>query len=126
MRTHLPPEATLYYHWLGWHYSYYLRNASLKKVWYPDPESLAEQAAAHPNAVQVIAFPDWKDDRPVRQALAAHGLALVPQFVAYRHDGSRSFFLYLIETTDSTDYTETMSAKSVKAVVETCGAGGAP
>ena len=110
VQAHLPPEARLYYHWLGWHYGYYLRDASPERTWYPDPESLAEQAAAAPAAVRAIAFPAWKDDQPVRQALAARGLTLVPQYATYRHDGGPSFALYLIETTD---HAETVSVKSV-------------
>jgi len=93
----LPSEATLYYHWLGWHYGYYLRDVSLNTVWYPDPESLAEQAAEDGDVVRAIAFPGWKDDRPVRRALAAMDLTLVPQFATHRGDGSPSFALYLIE-----------------------------
>ena len=97
VRTTLPSEATLYYHWLGWHYGYYLRDASLNTVWYPDPKSLAEQAAEDDDVVRAIAFPGWKDDRPVRRALAAMGLTLVPQFATHRGDGGLSFALYLIE-----------------------------
>ncbi len=97
VRAHLPPGTTLYYHWLGWHYGYYLRDASLNTVWYPDPQTLAEQAAEDDDVVRAIAFPGWKDDRPVRRALAAMGLTLVPQFATHRRDGSPSFALYLIE-----------------------------
>jgi len=97
VRTHLPSDAILYYHWLGWHYGYYLYGASLKMIWYPDPKSLAAEVATHPDGLQAVAFPDWKDERPVRQALAERGLIMVPQFATYRHDGSRSFILYLIE-----------------------------
>jgi len=126
VRAHLPPDAILYYHWLGWHYDYYLRDASQERVWYPDPQSLVELVMEHGDRAQGIAFPGWKDDGPVRQALAARGLALVPRFATYRHDGSRSFALYLIETTDYTDYTDYTEAISVKSVVETYGAGGVP
>ena len=97
VQTHLPPGATLYYHWLGWHLDYYLHDVPLKTVWYPDPQSLTELAAAHRHEVQAIVFPAWKDDRPVHQALAARGLLLTPCFTAYRGDGSRSFVLYVIE-----------------------------
>jgi hypothetical protein len=76
---------------------YNLRDVPLKSVWYPDPESLTELAAAHRHEVQAIVFPAWKDDRPVHQALAARGLVLTPRFTAYRGDGSRSFVLYVIE-----------------------------
>jgi len=121
VQTHLPPEATLYYHWLGWHLGYYLREATVETIWYPDAESLAEEAAAASEAVQAIVFPDWKDDRPTRQALAERGLVLVPQFATHRRDGSRSFALYLIETTDCTDCRET-----VKSVVGTRNVEGTP
>ncbi len=97
VRAHLPPGSTLYYHWLGWHYGYYLWDATVETVWYPDPESLAKQAAEDDDLVRAIAFPGWKDDRSVRRALAAMGLALVPQFATHRGDGSPSFALYLIE-----------------------------
>jgi hypothetical protein len=58
---------------------------------------LAEQAAEDDDVVRAIAFPGWKDDRPVRRALAAMELTLVPQFATHRGDGSPSFALYLIE-----------------------------
>jgi hypothetical protein len=95
-QAHLPPASTLYYHWLGWHYSYYLHGAPFAVVWYPDPGSLAERAAAEPGEVRVIAFPGWRDDRPAREALSERGLTLVPQVATYRLDGSLSFSLYLI------------------------------
>jgi 4-amino-4-deoxy-L-arabinose transferase-like glycosyltransferase len=96
VQANLPEEATLYYHWLGWHYRYYLHNAEFSTVWYPDPQSLAEEAAAKAGAVRTIAFPEWRDDGAVQGALAHQGLALVPLFSTYRADGSPSFALHLI------------------------------
>ena len=97
MLTSLRPDAVLYYHWLGWHYDYYLHGASFERVWYPDPARLAEAVEARPDASSFICFPDWHSELPVRQALAERGRELVPQVSVRRSDGSRSFVLYTIE-----------------------------
>jgi len=96
----LPPASTLYYHWLGWHYGYYLHGAPFDLVWYPDPPSLAQGAASNSGAIRAIAFPAWRDSVPMRQALSDRGLTLVPQAATYRRDGTRSFALYLITDGD--------------------------
>jgi len=97
MIASLTPDAVLYYHWLGWHYDYYLHGASFERVWYPDPVTLAEAVEMGTDSPSFICFPSWRSELPVRQALSERGRALVPQLAVYRSDGSRSFALYLIE-----------------------------
>jgi len=99
MLKSLRPDAVLYFHWLGWHYDYYLHDASFERVWYPDPAALTEAVEARSDAPSFICFPDWRSELPVRRALAERGRDLVPQMTVHRSDGSRSFVLYMIDRT---------------------------
>jgi predicted membrane-bound dolichyl-phosphate-mannose-protein mannosyltransferase len=96
-RALLPAEATLYYHDLGWHYGYYLRDARFALVWYSDADALVELVCSGSERGSAIAFPAWEDDDPVRQTLERGGLALVPQFIVRDSAGLPSFELHLIE-----------------------------
>ncbi|HUW14457.1 MAG TPA: glycosyltransferase family 39 protein [Anaerolineae bacterium] len=97
MLNSLGPDATLYYHWLGWHFDYYLHGAAFLRVWYPDPATLAEEVSASPGGPSFICFPSWRSEVAVREALAQSGRALVAETFVYRPDGSQSFALYLID-----------------------------
>lgn len=98
LRATQPAGAALYHHWLGWHYQFYLYDSPLEQRWWESPADLAAKAAGDVTdfPAQLIAFPAGRDETPVRQALAAAGLRLEPQWLHRRSDGSLSLSLYTI------------------------------
>jgi len=96
-RSLLPADGTLYYHDLGWHYGYYLRDAHFALVWYPDSETLVELVCSSAARSTAIAFAPWEKESRVRQALEGDGLTLVPQFTIRGSVGALPFAFYLIE-----------------------------
>ena len=97
LRTHAPPGAVLYHHWLGYHYRYYLYGAPLRLHWYPDPADLAHDATVYRHEPRYIAFPSWQASTPAETTLAAAGIRLVPISETTRRDSSVSFRLYRLE-----------------------------
>ena len=95
LRQEVPPGSVLYHHWLGWHYDFYLFDAPLERRWYPDPWTLAEDAARVSSEAYIV-FPAWRSPDLVRRVLSQHGMRLEPRLTAYRRNGSRSFVLYRI------------------------------
>lgn len=97
MRTQVPAGSVLYHYWLGYHYRFYLYGAALRLHWYPDLEDLVQDATVYRREPRYIAFPSWRDSAPVKDALEAGGLHLVPAYQTVRRDGTSSFRLYQIE-----------------------------
>ena len=97
MRSTEPSGAILYHHWLGWHYNFYLYDAPMELRWWQEPADLARKAAGSSSQRQLIAFPAGREQRDVRAALAAAGLALSPVLLAADGRGEPSLALYSIE-----------------------------
>jgi hypothetical protein len=97
IRSHAPPGAVLYHHWLGHHYRFYLYGAPLRLHWYPDPADLAHDAYVYRRETRYIAFPSWRDSTPMEVALNSAGIRLVPSLETTRRDGTVSFRLYRLE-----------------------------
>jgi 4-amino-4-deoxy-L-arabinose transferase-like glycosyltransferase len=97
VRSQVPAGSVLYHYWLGYHYRFYLYGALLRMHWYPDLEDLTRDATVYRREPRYIAFPSWRDDAPVRAALSAADISLVPVFETSRRDGSVSFRLYRLE-----------------------------
>lgn len=96
VRTTEPAGAILYHHWLGWHYNFYLYDASVELRWWQDPADLARKAAASAGQRQLIAFPAGRDSTGVQAALSKAGLTLTPVLVAADAQGAPSVTLYSI------------------------------
>jgi len=96
-RSLVPVGGTLYYHDLGWHFGYYLRDARFALVWYADGETLVELVCSSDARLTAIAFAPWEEENRVRQALEEDGLTLVPQFTVHGSVGASPFAFYLIE-----------------------------
>jgi 4-amino-4-deoxy-L-arabinose transferase-like glycosyltransferase len=97
VRSQAPSGSVLYHHWLGYHYRFYLYGAPLRLHWYPDPADLVGDATVYRREPRFIAFPSFRDGQPAKQALTAAGIRLVPEYEAYRRDGTVSFRLYRLE-----------------------------
>jgi 4-amino-4-deoxy-L-arabinose transferase-like glycosyltransferase len=97
LQTQTPPGTVLYHYWLGYHYRFYLYGAPLRLHWYPDLDDLVHDATVYRREPRYIAFPSWRDDTPVRTALAGAGIDLSPVLETRRRDGSPSFGLYRLE-----------------------------
>jgi 4-amino-4-deoxy-L-arabinose transferase-like glycosyltransferase len=97
----LPVGTVLYDRWLSWHYDFYLFGAYLYRAGFPDPEWLAADAAAfYENQRHVLVVPSWESPNRLQRALLEHGLQLSPLMLADRRDGSTSFVVYEIGTSN--------------------------
>ena len=97
VRAQAPAGSTLYHHWLGYHYRFYLHGAPLRLHWYPDPADLVHDATVYRREPRFLAFPSFRDATPSRQALDAAGITLAPGYETRRRDGSLSFQLCRLE-----------------------------
>jgi hypothetical protein len=97
VRAEVPPGGVLYHHWLGYHYRFYLYGAPLRLHWYPDSGDLVQDAVQYRREPRYIAFPSFRDTAPVRDALAAAGIRLLPVYETTRRDGTVSFELYRMQ-----------------------------
>ena len=98
LRT-VPADTTLYHHWLGGHWRFYLWSNPYDFRYWRNGADLARQAADRPGADRYIVFPSWESPTPARLALEARGLSLREVHRALRGDGSVSFRVYRIEET---------------------------
>ncbi len=96
LRGHAGADVTLYQHWLGAHWRYYLFGFPYDLRYWQSADELARFAAANADGVQYIAFPAWQSTTPAALSLAEVGLQLKPVFKTYRPDGSPGVFLYRI------------------------------
>ncbi|MGD2207491.1 MAG: hypothetical protein PVH17_12010 [Anaerolineae bacterium] len=97
VRDHVPPDAVLYHHWLGYHYRFYLYGAPLRLHWYPDTDDLVHDATVYRREPRYIAFPSFRDGSAAQAAMAAAGITLAPVMETMRRDGTTSFRLYRLE-----------------------------
>jgi len=100
VRSDLPLDATVYYHWSGWHLAYYLHDAPQQLVWYPSAESLVSLVQAQgSDGSAVLVLPDWQDTSALRGTLDSNAIALRPLYCGVRTDGSCAFELVRLEGT---------------------------
>ncbi len=100
LRGHAGANVTLYQHWLGAHWRYYLLGFPYDVRYWQSAGELTQFAAANADGVQYIAFPAWQSTTPAMLSLAAVSLQLEPVFKTYRPDGSPGIFLYRIVPVD--------------------------
>ena len=86
-------NTTLYHHWLGTHWRFYLWDYPYDLQYWDTAKALA--AKAQPG--HLIAIPAWRSDTEIRIALYNAGLLLRPLTHAYTLDGSPTITLYTIE-----------------------------
>jgi 4-amino-4-deoxy-L-arabinose transferase-like glycosyltransferase len=93
LRGNVGANTTLYHHWLGTHWRFYLWDYPYDLQYWESPQALA--AKAKPG--HLIAFPAWETDTPARLALAQNGLTLQEIQRAYHPAGYPSIILYRLE-----------------------------
>ena len=86
--------TTLYHHWLGYHYRFYLYDTPLRLHWSPDSGDLIHDATIYRREPRYIGFASWRDSQAIESALAAAGIELAPVHESTRRDGTESFRLY--------------------------------
>ncbi len=95
----LPEGSVIYHHWLGWHYAYYLFDASIYQAYWPTPDWLAQDVRVFGERdPRYITFPSWETSDRVEHALTGVGYRLDPVLSTTRRDGSPSFTLYHIRS----------------------------
>lgn len=94
LQGHYAADNTLYHHWLGAHWRFYLWRYPYDLQYWDSPAELA--AKAKPG--HLIAFPAWRSETGARLALFQAGLGLRQLTRAYAADGSPSITLYRIES----------------------------
>ncbi|MGQ9665733.1 MAG: ArnT family glycosyltransferase [Anaerolineae bacterium] len=94
MRAHVPANAVIYHHWLGWHYLYYLYDAPYAFQWYTSPEEVVKRVREWSDVPHWIVFPMSHEWEPIARALQAAGLSLQERFHTARADGQVTFRVY--------------------------------
>lgn len=85
-------DSTLYHHWLGMHWRFYLWDYPYDLQYWSSPDELV----SHAKAGHVIAFPSWHSNTEVRLALAQAGFDLHELARGYTPRGNPSVVLYQI------------------------------
>jgi hypothetical protein len=93
LQGHAGANHTLYHHWLGTHWRFYLWGYPYDLQYWATPQELA--AKAQPG--HYIALPAWRSETEVRLALYQANLGLHELMRAYTPDGSPSIILYRLE-----------------------------
>jgi hypothetical protein len=93
LKTHAPPNAVLYHHWLRWHYTYYLHDTGIELRYWQSGEHLRREVERTPDRVQYIVLPDWG------VWLGLEGVLLQSLYETHREDGSTSLRLYQVRIT---------------------------
>ncbi|MCB0164539.1 MAG: glycosyltransferase family 39 protein [Anaerolineae bacterium] len=93
LQGHVGADTTLYHHWLGTYWRFYLRGYPYDLQFWNTPAQLS--AKAKPG--HLIAFPAWRSDTEARLALFEAGLGLRELARAYKPDGSPAVILYRLE-----------------------------
>jgi hypothetical protein len=93
LRGQVGANHTLYHHWLGTHWRFYLAGYPYDLQYWSSAQALA--AKAQPG--HLIVFPAWHSETEARLALAAAGLRLKPLMQTYHPAGYPSLTLYQIE-----------------------------
>ncbi len=86
-------NSTLYHHWLGTHWRFYLWHYPYDLQFWQTPAELA----GHAKAGQYLAYPTWRSDTAIRIALVEAGFQLVEVSRAYSVEGAPSIILYQIK-----------------------------
>lgn len=102
LQGHIGADQTLYHHWLGTHWRFYLWNYPYDLQYWASPIELG--AKAQPG--QLIAFPTWQSETMARLALAEQGLTLQELSRAYDDTGRPSIILYHIMASPHEELTE--------------------
>ncbi len=92
LRSHYCADTTLYHHWLGAHWRFYLWRFPIDLQYWDTPAALA----AHARPGHLIAFPARRSDTEARLALFRVNLLLHEISRAYAPDGSPTVILYQI------------------------------
>ena len=93
LQGHAGANHTLYHHWLGTHWRFYLWDYPYDLQYWESPQELA--ARAKPG--HLIAFPGWQSETETRLALARSGLTLRELTRAYNPAGYPAIILYQLE-----------------------------
>jgi hypothetical protein len=93
LQGHVGANNTLYHHWLGPHWRFYLWGYPYDLQYWATPQELA--AKARPG--HWLAYPAWRSDSELRLALFQAGLGLREVMRAHTLDGAPSIILYRIE-----------------------------
>jgi hypothetical protein len=93
LQGHVGANNTLYHHWLGTHWRFYLWDYPYDLQYWASPRELAVEARPG----HLIASPSWRSDTEVRLALFKVGLNLRELTRAYTPGGYPSIILYRIE-----------------------------
>jgi len=93
LQGHVGAQNTLYHHWLGTYWRFYLWNYPYDLQYWDTPQMLANKAKPG----HFIAFPTWVSDTEARLALAQKGLYLHEVTRAYNERGGPSIILYRLE-----------------------------
>jgi 4-amino-4-deoxy-L-arabinose transferase-like glycosyltransferase len=97
--SHYGANNTLYHHWLGAHWRFYLWGYPYDLQYWESPQKLAVRARPG----HLIAFPAWQSDTLARLALAEAGLQLDELTRSYSPDGHPAIILYKISNLQSPD-----------------------
>ncbi len=93
LQGHAGANNTLYHHWLGTHWRFYLWDYPYDLQYWDSPEELVVKAQPG----QLIAHPAWRSDTELRLSLFKAGLTFHELTRAYTPGGSPSIILYQIE-----------------------------
>ncbi len=93
LQGHVGANRTLYHHWLGTHWRFYLWGYPYDLEYWATPADLARRAKPG----DLIAFPSWHSDTEARLTLAEVGLTLHELTRAYTAEGVPSIILYRID-----------------------------
>lgn len=94
LRAHVPANAVIHHHWLGWHYLFYLYGAPFAFQWYTAPDEVAARVQEWSDVPHWIVFPMCHEWEPVAGALKDAGLSLQERFHVVRPDGRVTFRVY--------------------------------
>jgi hypothetical protein len=96
LRAHYGADTTLYHHWLGTHWRFYLWRYPYDLQYWATPGDLAGRARTG----HLLAMPTNQSETPVRIALARNGLRLDPLTQALAPNGNPTIILYQLEPID--------------------------
>jgi 4-amino-4-deoxy-L-arabinose transferase-like glycosyltransferase len=99
MRSVLPADATIFHHWLGWHYRFYFFNDPYTLIYWTDEQVLLQRAQEIGDHAYIV-FPSWRSATEPRALLASHGLIFEEMYRTMRSDGSPAFILYHIRNSN--------------------------
>jgi hypothetical protein len=93
LQGNIGADNTLYHHYLGTHWRFYLWKYPYDLQYWDSPNELVTKAQPG----QLIAYPSWRSDTELRLTLFKAGLTLHELIRAYTPGGAPSIILYRIE-----------------------------